>query len=163
MRQLLPVSALGFVLLGSAAAAPPSCKTIEHDGTTFHQCQREDANCDSLAAEQVKNPSPNWNGCRLPALITTYHVVLPAIGMTVMTHVCVVSSYRDSERMDITVTIEQPDHTFRTYERKDMPVTIEDGYPMATVDISTIIEPVGAPTVEAKEEGGKKEAMHDYH
>ena len=162
MSKLLGAAVFGFLLAGCAAAAPPTCKTVEHDGTTFNQCQRTDAHCDSLAAEQVNDPSRNWNGCRLPALITKYYVAMPAIGMTFITHVFIVPSYRDSERVDMTVTIEQPDHTFRTYERKDVPVIIEKGISNAIVDILTTAEPVGVPTVEAKEKGGKKEAMHDY-
>jgi hypothetical protein len=162
MSKFLAAAALGCLLAGYAAAAPPSCKTVEQDGGIYNACQRTDINCDALATEQEKNPSDKWNGCAWPALIYKGHLTLPGIGFTFTTHVCVVSSYRDSERVDMIVTIEQPDHTFRTYERKDVPVIIQDGFPNATVDILTTAEPVGVPTVKAKEKGGKKEAMHDY-
>src|SRR5580704_13617670 len=102
-------------------AEPPRCKTVDSNGTTIDACERRDANCKTLFATQLKDPSDKWNDCIMPALIYKRHFVAANMVFFV-TSVSVTSSYLDSERVDITVFIEQPDHTVRPYERKDVPV-----------------------------------------
>ncbi len=69
--------------------------------------------------------------------------------------------------MDITVTVEQPDHTYKEQTFKDVPIIIRDNIPRATIQFPTpkylvdmALFPV--PTAEATEKGGKKEASHSY-
>jgi hypothetical protein len=76
--------------------------------------------------------------------------------------VTVVPSYRDSEKADITITVEQPDHTHDKNTFKDLPVIIRDDIPQASVRVGTPHGSVGVPTVGATEKGGKKEASHSY-
>ena len=64
--------------------------------------------------------------------------------------------------MDVTLRIEQPDHSFRTYEKKDLPIIIENNIPQAMTEVWSLVEPVGVATVEATEKGGQKEASHSY-
>jgi hypothetical protein len=161
VKILLLSSCFGLLAL-SASASPPSCKTVEKDGNTFDTCERRDTECYSkLAAEQTKSPSTQWNGCAWPAIITKTHFT--AVGLIFYTtHVTLVPSYRDSERMDVTISIEKYDHTIQTYERKDVPIIIRDDIPRATVDFGTQFEPIGVPTVDATEKGGAREVSHSY-
>jgi hypothetical protein len=157
MRRVLFLLICGCLFAGGLRAAPPRCKTVEQDGRSVDVCERPDIECESLAKEQVRNPSSQWNGWSWPALIMKTR--LSVLGLvSFVTHVTVVASYGDSERMDVTVTIEQADHTYRKYVRKDVPVIIRNDIPSATVEIASLDEPVGVPTADAIEKGGKKEA-----
>jgi hypothetical protein len=152
---------VGCLLAGGLKAAPPTCQTKVQDGTTFEVCTRTDLACESLAKAQLKDPSDKWNGCFWPATIIKGHVITNGV-MIISIYVSIIASYRDSERADVTVTIEQPDHTYRKFERKEVPIIIRDSVPTASVDILSNTEPVGVPTVEATEKGGKIEAAHSY-
>lgn len=149
------------LLATTLGATPPHCKTEERNGQSFNVCKRPDVECEALAKEQVKDPSSQWNGCIWDALITQGHFSSNGV-IAFATYVAVTPSFRDSERMDVTVTIEQADHTFRKYVRKDVPIIVEDGIASATVNINTPDEPVGVPTVDSTEKGGKKEVSHRY-
>jgi hypothetical protein len=76
--------------------------------------------------------------------------------------VSVIASFTDSERADVTVSIEQSDHTRRKEVRKDVPIIIRDSMPTATVQTFATAPPVGVPTVDVTERGGKKEVVHSY-
>jgi hypothetical protein len=62
----------------------------------------------------------------------------------------------------MTVTVELSDHTFKEYVFKDVPVIVRDNIPLASVDIGTPSDPIGVPTVEATEKGGKRQAARSY-
>lgn len=153
------------LLAFSLNAAEPKCQTLEQDGRTFQQCERKDVSCDALRRDQASFPSNKWHGCQWPATILKAH--LEQRGVIVFdTHVRLTPSFRDSDRMDITVTIEKPDHTFLKLERKDVPVITENTIPVADIhadeDFATQFDPLGVPTVDATEKGGAKEASHSY-
>jgi len=146
---------------GVSVSHPPSCKVEERDGKVFDVCTRVDTKCLDIVKAEVANPSDKWNGCLWGATIIKGTLALA--GMVVYsTHVSVVCSYIDSERVDMTITVEFTDHTHRDYVRSDIPVIIRDGVPTASVDISTPNEPLGVPTVEATEKGGAKKVAHSY-
>jgi hypothetical protein len=134
---------------------------VEQDGKTFDVCERADVACESLAKEQLKDPSDKWNGCARDAIITKSHFILAGL-IAFSTHVLIVASYVDSERVDMTVTFEQTDHTFRKYVRRDVPIVIRENIPRASADFVFPDNTLGVPTVEATEKGGKKEASHSY-
>jgi hypothetical protein len=161
MRRVSLALIAGCLLAGGLNSARPSCEAKVQDGTTFEVCTRADLACESLVKAQLENPSDKWNGCLSPATIIKGHVITAGI-MIFGIYVSIIASYRDSERADVTVTIEQPDHTSRKFERKNVPIIIRDSVPTASVDISSNAEPVGVPTVEATEKGGKIEAAHSY-
>jgi hypothetical protein len=160
MRRLPLVLIIGCLLTG-LKAAPPRCETKVQDGKSTEVCERADMTCDSLVKEQLKSPSDKWDGCSWPATIIKMHSAVAGV-MLFYTNVMIIASYVDSERVDVTVTIEQPDHTYRKELRKDVPIIIRDKIPAATIDILTPYEPAGVPTVEATEKGGKREAAHSY-
>jgi hypothetical protein len=74
----------------------------------------------------AKKPSDKWNGCAWPALITTGHFTTSGL-LVCNVSVTVVPSYRDSERMDMTVTFDKPFCGSRTHLRKDVPIIICSG------------------------------------
>jgi hypothetical protein len=152
---------VGCLLAGGLKAEPPRCETKVQDGKTFEVCTRADANCESLAKEQVRAPSDKWNGCLRPAIIIKSSFTAAGVSFP-STSVTIVPSYVDSERVDITITAEQPNHTYIEHTLKDVPVIIRDNIPQASIDFGTPQYPVGVPTVEATEKGGKKEASHSY-
>ena len=175
-KQMKTVVRLGLGLIAAALpmlAAPPSCETTHKgegaDEITFETCQRDDFCDDATIKEQVQNPSTLWMGCMWPALITTssnmLHIGpdLPGILM-VRTDLTLVARFRDSERMDVTVTFELPDHTFRKDTYRDVLITIRHNIPQATILIATQASSrtIGVPTIEATERGGKKNALHIY-
>ena len=169
MRTVLLVLMLGCSLAGGLKAAPPQCDAPDRQkNLTMENCHRAEENCDSLAREYLREPSDKWNGCAWPALILfSSSIIFPGTSPYNSTQVTLVPSYLDSERMDITVTVEQPDHTYKGQTFKDVPIIIRDNIPQATIDFPTpkyLVElaffPV--PTVEATEKGGKKEASHSY-
>jgi hypothetical protein len=136
---------------------------VERDGKTFEVCSREDTSCDSLAKDQVNSPSNKWNGCAWPATIIKFRS--GAVGVFYYsTMVSVVTSFRDSERVDMTVMVEQSDHTIQKYEKKDVPVIIDEknNIPSASAEFVTQFEPLGVPTIDATEKGGAKGASHSY-
>ncbi len=164
MKSIL-VSCGCCVLAFCLNAAAPKCESLEQDGTTFQQCEVEDVSCDALVRDQKNAPSDKWQGCQWPATILKAH--LEQHGVIVFdTHVRLRPSFRDSDRMDIRVTIEKPDHTFLKLERKDVPVITENTIPVADIhadaDFTTQFDPLGVPTVDATEKGGAKEASHSY-
>jgi hypothetical protein len=148
-------------VVGYLSAAPPDCKTVTKDGTTFRICTRRSTNFLELSEEDLKAPSKEWNGSAWPVTIidsyfTTSRLVVFSTGISI------VASYRDSEKADFTVTYERPHCGLLTHVRRDVPIIIEDGTPSANIDISCLDQPYGLPTVEVKEKGGKKEATHIY-
>ena len=145
-----------------AAPQPTRWKMEERDGKLCGISHRYDAECLSLAKEQSKNPSGNWNGCLMPAIIIKTHLTIPNVLFTFVLHVSVVPHYTDSERVDMTVTVEQPDHTYRTYVEKDVPIVLEGSILQATMEIMIPSDPASVPTVEATERGGKREVTHHY-
>lgn len=174
--RVLPLLAWGCLLAGGLNAGVPECKTVESkDGTTAESCTRppDFDECMALVKEAWKDKKPEdppphyWNGCSWHAVINTVRgggrigngLVVPLMWLT---SVSLVPSYRNSERMDITVVFEQPDHTYKKHVRKDVPITIEDKMPNATVQFTFPYPPVSVPTVEAREKGGAKEASHSY-
>lgn len=153
---------LAFMLSSAIAlAAPPSCETKVVDEQVFEACERADIECDKLASDQVANPSPAWNGCRWAALITKGHFISSGL-IFYTTRVTVVTSFVDSERVDLVVDVELSNHQHKTFTRNDVPVIIKNGIPQATIDIGTPEDPFGVPTVQAVEKGGKKQASHSY-
>ena len=78
------------------------------------------------------------------------------------TFVSLFLSYLDSERVDVTVTFEQPNGTFRKEVRRNVPVVIKSGLPIADLNFVYTVPSVGVPTVEAIERGGKKSVLHNY-
>jgi len=152
---------LGCSLASALNAAPPRCETQERDGTTFEVCTQADVNCESLAREQVRQPSDKWNGCALGATIIKSYFIVLGVSMPT-THVSIVPSYVDSEKVDMKVTVEQSGHKFTEHVFKDIPVIIRDNIPTASITLGTPQYPVGVPTVEATEKGGKQEASHSY-
>jgi hypothetical protein len=161
MRKTMFLFAYGCLLATDLSAAPPRCKTVLQDGTRFEVCERSDSMCESLAKEQVKAPSKEWNGCAWPAQIYNSHLATSGT-LVFFTHITIVPCYLDSERLDVTITFDKPHCGSRTHVRKDAPIIIHDGVPSASIDIVCSEEPPGVPTVEAKEMGGKKEASHSY-
>lgn len=161
MKKGLLISTCVGLLTLCVSAAPPRCKTVDANGTTLEVCSREDTECDALAREQVNSPSDKWNGCAWPASIIKGHFT-PLGVLVFSTNVSVVPSYRDSERVDITITIERPDHTFVKYDRQDTPVIIHGDIPSAMAEFVTQFDPVGVPTVDATEKGGAKGASRSY-
>ena len=117
--------------------------------------------CEALAKEQMRDPSREWNGCAWPVLIINSHATVVGL-LAYHTRITVVPSYRDSEKLDVTVTFEKPHCGSGTHARKDVPIIIRNDIPSASVDIECLDEPYGVPKVEAKEKGGKKEASHSY-
>lgn len=154
-----------YLVALTLSGAAPKCQTLEQHGMTFQDCEREDVSCSALARDQKDAPSDKWWGCRTPATIiqtqSTEHGV-PAFA----THVRLTPSFRDSQRMDITVTFERPDHTFLKLEEKEVPVEIRHTIPHADIhadaNFTTPFDPVGVPTVDATEKGGAKTASHSY-
>ncbi len=142
-------------------AAPPRCKKVEQDGRTFDVCERSNTECKSLTEQQQKQPSGEWNGCNWPAIVTQSTYTAAGIVLYHI-HVTVVASYQDSERMDVTVKVEEADHTYKTYVRKDVPLIMRNDISSASIGITRTFDSVGVPTVEATEKGGKKEAEHRY-
>jgi hypothetical protein len=163
MRTVPPELILCCLLAGGLIwAEPPRCETKTQNGTTLEVCTREDTNCESLAKEQVKTPSDKWRGCRWPAIIQkAYLTLLPGVSSPDVS-VTIVPSYSDSERVDITINVEQPNHTYIEHTFKDVPIIIRENIPQAMISYGTPQYPVGVPTVEATEKGGKKEASHSY-
>ena len=107
--------------------------------------------------------SNKWIGCAWPATIIKFRS--GAVGVIFYsTMVSVVTSFRDSERVDMTVMVEQSDHTVQKYEKKDVPVIIDEknNIPYASAEFVTQFEPLGVPTVDATEKGGAKGASHSY-
>ena len=158
-----PVGAILLSTVLTLSAAPPTCKTEQKDdGSALEICERKDTECHTrLVKEQESSPSTQWNGCAWPAIIIKEHYT--AVGLMIdSTHVALVPSYRDSERMDVTIFIEKSDHSIQKYEQKDVPIIIRDDIPRATVDFGTQFEPIGVPAVDATEKGGVKEAAHSY-
>ena len=164
MKKLFLISSFTCLLTFSVSAAPPKCKTVDQNGTTLEVCSREDTECYSkLVKEQESSPSSQWNGCAWPAKIIKGHFT--AVGLIVFsTNVSIVPSYRDSERVDMTITIERPDHTFVKYDRKDVPVIVDEknSIPSASAEVVTQFDPLGVTTVDATEKGGAKGANHSY-
>jgi hypothetical protein len=153
---------LGCLLAGGLKAEPARCETKVQDGKTLQICTRTDANCESLAKEQIRAPSDKWNGCARPAIIQiSYLTLIPSVSSPDV-NVLLVPSYVDSERVDITITVEQPNHTYAEHTFRDVPVIIRDNIPTASISYGTPQYPVGVPTVEATEKGGEKEASHSY-
>jgi hypothetical protein len=163
MKKILLLSFAGCLLASGLTADPPRCKTKVVDGQTFETCERRDMEgCLALAAEEVKDPSPKWNGCFWPAFITTSHVSLLTTVLATMVDVTVVPSYRDSERMDVKVIFDKPFCGSREHARKDVPIIVRNDTPSASVQILCQDEPYGVPIVDATEKGGKKAASHSY-
>jgi hypothetical protein len=97
-----------------------------------------------------------WGATIIKSYFTALGVSSPS------THVTIVPSYVDSERVDMKVTVEKSDHTYTEYVFKDVPVIVRDNIPTVSITFGTPQYPVGVPTVEATEKGGKKEASHSY-
>jgi hypothetical protein len=115
--RLLALTAFGYAL---SWAAPPSCKTEQKGEVTLEACERDDHSDDAAIKEQMQNPSASWMGCMWPAHITSTSSQLAATdSWYATTYLALVARYRDSERMDITTTFEQKDHTFRKDVQKD--------------------------------------------
>ena len=162
MNAWLRISVASYLLAITLDAAPPRCKTLDKDGSTLQICERTDVNCDALAQESLKNPSDaNWDGCAWPVTIVKGHFTTINT-LVYVTYVSIVTSYRDSERVDIVVNVEHSDHTFIKWERKDVPVIIQDKIPTASAEFTSTEEPYGVPTVDATEKGGAKGATHSY-
>jgi hypothetical protein len=161
MKRISLLAFCGALLTFPLSAARPTCKTEKQKGQLVEVCERADVMCESLTAEQQKSPSDKWTGCSSPAILIKGDVTLAGL-LIFSTQVSVVPSYRDSKRVDMTVTFENPDHTFQKYERKDVPVIVQDGTPSASAEFITQMKPVGVPTVEATEKGGAKGASHSY-
>jgi hypothetical protein len=161
MTRSLLALILACLFMSYLKAAPPECTTKEKDGSTFEVCHRVDGACESLAKEQLKDPSDKWNGCAWGATFIKGHFTAAGL-MVFSTSISLVPSYRDSERMDVKVTFEQADHTRREYERKDVPIIIRNNIPSASFEIVNQEDPLGVPTAEMTEKGGKKEARHEY-
>lgn len=164
MRPML-VSFCWCLLALCLNAAAPKCESLEQDGKTFQQCEREDVSCGALAREQRNAPSDKWWGCAWPA--TIFKTQLMEHGVRVfVTHVRLTPSFRDTQRMDITVTIEKSDHTSLKLDRKDVPVNVRDTIPVADIhadaEFMTPFDPLGVPTVDATEKGGAKTPSHSY-
>jgi hypothetical protein len=155
------MSLFTFLLTNTLKAAPPRCETVEQDGQKLEICKRQDAMCETLAKEELKNPSKEWNGCNWTAHIA--NGTFKTSGLLVFsTVVTLASSYMDSERMDVTVTFDKEHCGSRTHVRKDVPIIIRNNLPMASIQIACLDEPYGVPTVESFEKGGKKQAFHSY-
>jgi hypothetical protein len=76
--------------------------------------------------------------------------------------VTLVSSFTDSERMDMEISVEASDHSTKVYRRDKIPVVVKDGYPQGNVEILLGSDPVGVPIVDSREYGGKIEMAHHY-
>jgi hypothetical protein len=144
---------------------PTRWKMEVRDGILWGSAERLDTACFALAKEQVNNPSPNWNGCGLgfsgSARFTKVYMAsfsVPAY----MLNVSIIPHYTDSERIDMTVTVEQTNHTYRTYVRKDVPIVLLGNVLEASADFMIPYDPVSVPTVDATEKGGKREVTHSY-
>jgi hypothetical protein len=162
MKNILLLAAVVCLMASGLNAAPPRCETVNRNGVTIESCERDDANCDSLVKESLKtSPDRNWNGCAWPVIITRSQFKAAGVVFYVTT-VSVVPSYRDSERVDLIMMFERPDHSLAKVEKKDLPVIIRDNIPSASTDITSPEEPYGVPSVEATEKGGAKSATHDY-
>lgn len=166
MKSILAGSCYCLLAFGLRAAAPKCEPVDKQNGVTFQQCYREDASCEALSKDQRNSPSEEWRGCQWPATIIkaqrTEHGA-----HAFLTHVRLTPSIGDSQRMDITVTIEKPDHTLLKLEQKDVPVITERDVVEATIiradaDFTTPFDPVGIPTVDAVEKGGARTASHSY-
>jgi hypothetical protein len=150
----------------AASAAPPSCKTVTQGDSNFRVCERavDIDPCVALLKESPKvAEDPNWNGCLWVARFITGSFTIPGAPITYM-HVSFVASYRNSERMDITMDVERSDHSHRKYVYADVPVVLENGLPTASVDFLIIPgeEPLGVPTAEMTEKGGSRTMSHGY-
>jgi hypothetical protein len=120
-----------FVICPLAITAPPNCETKRVNGTDIETCSRWDTECDSLAAEQVKHPSDQWNGCSWPVTITRGSYT--AVGLTMYdTTVMVVPHFKDSEKVDIQVIFENSYCGAKLHEFKNQQITVHDGVPYAT-------------------------------
>jgi hypothetical protein len=132
------------------------------NGELYGIAERIDKACFDLVTEDLKNPSPYWNGCFMPAIIIKSHMTVPNLFFTYTLDVTIVPHYTDSERIDMTVTVEQPDHTYRTYVKKDVPIVLSGRVLKASATFMIDYDPVSVPTVDATEKGGKREATHSY-
>ena len=161
MKRTLFVLVLGCLIAAGLRAAPPRCKTVEQNGTTFEVCERHDVMCEALAKEHLRDPSKEWNGCAWPAWIYNSHVTTSGL-LVFYTSINIVPSYVDSERLDVTVTFDRPYCGARVHVQKDVPIIIRDDRPSASIHFACAEQPYGVPTVEATERGGKKQAFHSY-
>jgi hypothetical protein len=165
------VLGVAFALIAAAQlqGAPPSCKTGQNGEISFETCERDDFCDDATIKDQIQNPSTSWMGCMWPALITSQLSRMTTGMCFSTTHLTLVARYRDSERIDITTTFEQKDHTFHKDVQKDVPIVIRDGLPQVDILIASGMNGIGynmgmigVPTIEATERGGKKSAVHSY-
>jgi hypothetical protein len=100
MKTVPLVLILCCLIATGLEAGPPRCETKVQDGTSFEVCEREDGACDSLAKEQLRNPSDKWNGCSWPATIRKSHYTAVGVVMFI-TSVMIIASYVDSERLQV--------------------------------------------------------------
>jgi hypothetical protein len=145
-----------------APILPVRWEMKERNGEFYGIAERVNQACLELAKEQTNNPSPYWNPlCSLGATIIKGPV--DSGGLIVYNlHVSIAPLYRDSERVDMRVTVQQPDHTFYTYVRNDVPIVLRGRVLEASADLMLPYDPASVPTVEATEKGGKREATHSY-
>jgi hypothetical protein len=160
-----------LILAGTALAAPPNCKTTVQNGLRFEICSRMDASClPTVSKFQGDDWKTNWNGCMWDATFYKNVLDVPKVGpLGYQVMLRLVASYRDSERMDVTILLEWKDGTTHKIERKNVPIImteISDGKSLPTVDIEfglPIPDPsIGVPTVEATERGGARSFSHSY-
>ena len=147
----------------TGASNPPSCETKQlSDGTTAEVCSRGDANCPALAEQTLKSPSSKWRGCGKPASIIKSRRYVVGVAVAEV-YISIVPTYSDSDKIDMTVTIDQPDGASIEKKLSDVPIIIRDGIPVASVYIPGIPKyPAGVPVIEAKEKGGEREALHSF-
>jgi hypothetical protein len=160
VKNLLPAFTLACLFASSVTAAPPRCTTFERNGVAFQRCERDDANCDSLA--KTENDESKRNGCAPVATITKWQTYDSTVGLTFVIHVVLVPSLPDSDRMDVKVEVEQTDHSYRTYVKKAVRINRKDSVPHAAIDILSLDDPASVPTVDATEKGAGREQIHSY-
>lgn len=157
MRNVVLLFAYAGSLVVNLSAAPPRCKTVQQDGTTFELCEREDSTCETLAKEQVKNPSKEWHGCVLSVRIFNSHFTDSVLGVVFYTGISVTPSYVDSERMDVTVTFDKPHCGLLTHVRKDVPIIIHDDIPLAPASKLLVpISPTAYPLWKRRKEAARR-------